>query len=321
MSSLVRRCGHLSFKAIALTVGVWIIAGSTVSAYDDGLAGPGQKAKKGGLGLFGRRPSNCGPLGYGAPGLYPGFPGFGLGFHPGYGYGGDGLGVGPGGGYPFYGGPGYLHPSPTLRRLNGITPFPYFGGPGYPSPEHPQFFGGVGPLVPDEQVIRFASEGAYPDTTGGYGCFSGVLPYPDSFFAPFTSPGSAGESYGRVTTPAPSSNPTTTAPEAGSRLPTAPIPPTSSLSSKGPLLGLEEEPVVEADGVRGLKVSKVQPHTAAEKAGLHAGDVIHSINGYLTTRRGDLAWIIADASNTKVLTMSVRSATDGEIRTIKAYLP
>src|SRR5262249_56904486 len=48
----------------------------------------------GGLGL--------GALGWGGPGLYPGFYGFGLSFHRGYGYGGYGLGVGARGGGPPY---------------------------------------------------------------------------------------------------------------------------------------------------------------------------------------------------------------------------
>src|SRR5207248_44563 len=61
-----------------------------------------------------------GALGWGGPGLYPGFYGFGLSFHRGYGYGGSGLGVGAGGGYPYYGGPGY----PCGGHL-------YDGGPAY----------------------------------------------------------------------------------------------------------------------------------------------------------------------------------------------
>ena len=76
----------------------------------------------------------AGTLGYAKPGLYPGFQGFGLGYHLGYGYGGSALGVGADGGYPFYGGPGYPHPWPTLRRIGGITPFPFYGGPGGPMP-------------------------------------------------------------------------------------------------------------------------------------------------------------------------------------------
>ena len=66
-------------------------------------------------------------------------------------------------------------------------------------------------------------------------------------------------------------------------------------------LGIDEEPVVDPDGVRGVRVSNVYPGTAAEKAGLQPGDVIHSINGYRTEHRGNLAWIIANASPDKVL--------------------
>ena len=126
----------------------------------------------------------AGTLGYGPPGLHPGFQGFGLGYHPGYGYGGDGLGVGADGGYPFYGGPGYPHPWPTLRRLGGITPFPYFGGPGYPTPDHPNYFGGVGPLVPDRPVVVVENEPrAPPGTTAA----SRHHPLSRDEFAPFTT--------------------------------------------------------------------------------------------------------------------------------------
>ena len=68
----------------------------------------------------------------------------------------------PAGGYPFYGGPGYPHCGPRLRRLGKINPFPYFGGPGYPSFEHPNFFGGIGPLVPDQPVVTLVDERGSP---------------------------------------------------------------------------------------------------------------------------------------------------------------
>jgi S1-C subfamily serine protease len=73
--------------------------------------------------------------------------------------------------------------------------------------------------------------------------------------------------------------------------------------------------------VWGMKVSKVYPGSAAEKAGLHAGDVIHSINGYLTTQPGNMAWIIANAAPDNVLMMNVRNASDGKEHTITAHLP
>jgi S1-C subfamily serine protease len=80
-------------------------------------------------------------------------------------------------------------------------------------------------------------------------------------------------------------------------------------------------PVVDAGGVRGLKVSRVDSGTVAEKAGLHAGDVIHSINGYLTEEPGNLQWIIANVAPDNIVTMKVRTASDGKQQTIQAQLP
>lgn len=120
-----------------------------------------------------------GTLGYGPPGVHAGFQGFGLGYHQGYGYGGAALGPGAEGGYPFYGGPGYPHPAPTLRRIGGINPFPYYGGPGGPTPTCPQYFGGVGPLVHDKPVVKVIGGNENQD----YGAFSGMVPYPPETFA------------------------------------------------------------------------------------------------------------------------------------------
>ncbi len=75
----------------------------------------------------------------------------------------------------------------------------------------------------------------------------------------------------------------------------------NTVTYPGRYLGIDEEPVAEAGGRKGMKVAKVYPGTAAEKAGLQAGDVIHSINGYLTEQRGNLAWIIANAAKNNVL--------------------
>jgi S1-C subfamily serine protease len=94
----------------------------------------------------------------------------------------------------------------------------------------------------------------------------------------------------------------------------------TDLPIQGRYLGIEPEPVVDADGVQGLKVADVFPGSAAEKAGLHAGDVIHSINGYLTAKRDDLAWIMANAASDGVVKMSVRTASDGKVHTITAQL-
>ena len=94
----------------------------------------------------------------------------------------------------------------------------------------------------------------------------------------------------------------------------------TDLPIQGRYLGIEPEPVIDADGVQGLKVADVFPGSAAEKAGLHAGDVIHSINGYLTAKRDDLAWIMANAAPDGVVKMSVRTASDGKVHTITAQL-
>jgi hypothetical protein len=255
------------------------------------------------------------PGGYGGPGPYAGFQGFGLGYHLGYGYGGWALGVGPDGGYPFYGGPGYPNCDPVLRRCGGIVPFPYFGGPGAPTPDHPNFFGGVGPLVPDQPVVTIGGEyyGA------GYGAFTGVVPYPEAVLAPFTTrAGEAGASRG-VNPPA-TSTPSTGPPTP----PTSPAPAPGGTPGPNPAsssLGIDAVPTVDAGGVRGLKVSRVHPATAAEKAGLHVGDVIRSINGYVTEQPGHLAWVIAHAAPDHVLKMSARGSRDGEVRTVTARLP
>jgi hypothetical protein len=175
-------------KAFVLSLGTLAIAGSWIGAEGGWFDHNGRGQKAGKTGVAYHVPA-AGTLGYGPPGLHPGFQGFGLGFHPGYGYGGRALGVGVNGGYPFYSGPGYPHPAPCLRCCGGITPFPHYGGPGFPSPGHPNYFGPVGPLVADEPVVRIGGDGAA--YVGDYGHFSGVLPYPESAFAPFTAKAAA----------------------------------------------------------------------------------------------------------------------------------
>jgi len=86
------------------------------------------------------------------------------------------------------------------------------------------------------------------------------------------------------------------------------------------LLGIDEDPVVVTGGVKAMKVGKVYPATAAEQAGLQPGDVIRSVNGYLTEQRGNLAWIIANAAPNNELKLTVQSAKDGQTRVITATL-
>ena len=58
--------------------------------------------------------------------------------------------------------------------------------------------------------------------------------------------------------------------------------------------------------------------SAAEQAGLQAGDVIHSANGYVTQEHGNLAWIISTVPSNGVLQMNVRKVRDGATRVVAA---
>jgi hypothetical protein len=321
--------GRLPLQAFALVLGISVISSASAMADDGGPVVEGQ-VRKGHKGIKGHHvhgPTGVGTLGYGPPGLYPGFQGFGLGYHLGYGYGGDALGVGAEGGYPFYGGPGYPHCEPRLRRLGGIVPFPYYGGPGYPTPEHPNYFGGMGPLVPDQPVVSIVTDRDEPIEATNYGIFTGAIPNPEALFAPFTARAAAGVSSMRARSAYPTGVPTPPPlpADSGSGRPRPSTPPapgeTSHSPATGPSLGIEAEPIIDAGGVRGVRVSKVYPGTVAEKSGIHAGDVIHSINDRLTSEPGNLVWIIANAAPDKVLKMSVRPASDGKVQTITARIP
>jgi membrane-associated protease RseP (regulator of RpoE activity) len=229
------------------------------------------------------------------------FQGFGLGYHLGYGYGGSAVGVGPDGGYPNYAGPGYPQCWPVLNRGCGITPFPYNGGPGYPTPEFPYFFGGTGPLSPPAQVVTIGGAAGYAT---GYGAFTGTLPYTEAQLAPFTTAAGTRGTFSGA---------------GGAPTPAAPAPAPSRPQAR--TLGIDAAPVVDSSGVPGLKIARVTPGSAAEKAGLHVGDVVYSINGYLTTQQNDLTWILASAATDNVLIMKIVAASDGKEHTITVQLP
>jgi len=124
--------------------------------------------------------------GYEGDGPYPGFLGFGLSYHLGYGYGGYGLGVGNHGGYPYYGGRGYPHGEPCLQRFGKISRLPYYGGPGYSHDGHSNYFEGIGPLVVDRPVATVGENNDLSHVSD-YGPFTGALPYPESLFAPYAA--------------------------------------------------------------------------------------------------------------------------------------
>jgi hypothetical protein len=94
----------------------------------------------------------------------------------------------------------------------------------------------------------------------------------------------------------------------------------ASLAPGQRLLGIDEDPFVMPDGTKAMKVSKVFPGTAAAKAGLQAGDVIRSVNGYLTEQRGNLAWVIANAMPNNELKITVQTAKDGQNHLVTATL-
>ena len=223
MNSLVRGGGRLPWKALALALGI-------------GVFGGGQAALHGGepdgTDHHGHGSQGAGTLGWAPYGLYPGFYGFGLSYHLGYGYGGDALGVGADGGYPFYGGPGYLHPGPPLRRFGHLIPFAYYSGPGYPLN-----FDLPGRLVVTAPVAmqttstdpgHAAGSTVYPYDTG-YGPFTGALDYPESFFAPYTAAAAASGSSAGVSGPSPY---------------------VTANADRVRDLGIDEEPVVDVNGAR-----------------------------------------------------------------------
>ena len=189
-----------SWMGLALTMGALLISGPSAWAFGDGPEG----VAVGKFGHHGRRNLGSGTLGYGGDRTYPGFQGFGLAYHPGYGYGGYALGVGADGGYPCYGGPGYPHPAPPLRRLGRLLPYSYYGGRDGGS----HYFDAVGPLVVDPPVVSQGIDLRNPVPSGDYGPFTGALPYPASYFAPYSAAAAGTGSSDGPTAPANPTRPT-----------------------------------------------------------------------------------------------------------------
>ena len=188
MLSIARSSGRLPLKGVALALGISVLFGSSVMADGDGHADFAE-------GRFKPKYLGEGTLGWAEYGLYPGLYGFSLRWHPGYGYGLYALGVGADGGYPFYGGPGYPHPWPQLRRCGPATPFAYYGGPEWPRDPLSNYFAGIGGLAIEKPVVTIGEPGdlGYVNEAGdvppdrGFGPFTGAIPYPETTFAPYTS--------------------------------------------------------------------------------------------------------------------------------------
>ena len=316
MLSLARSSGKLTLSGFVLALGISVFSGSSVMADGGGHADFAE-------GRFKHKYLGEGTLGWAEYGLYPGLYGFSLRWHPGYGYGRYALGVGADGGYPFYGGPGYPHPWPQLRRFGPATPFAYYGGPDYPCDGDSNFYAGIGGLAIEKPVVTIGEPGdaGYVNEAGdiapgqGFGPFTGAIPYPETTFAPYTSAAATTGSSGSEGPARPLTAPPNP-PAAGAGPPSTSLSPAiggiARLQGPGPYLGIDEEPVTDPAGVRGIQITKVYVGSPADKAGLRAGDVIHSVNGYLTTERGNLAWIITVGTPNDVLKMSVRSVVDGK---------
>ena len=152
MLSIARSSGGLPVKGFALALGISVLLGASVMADGDGHADFAE-------GRFKPKYLGEGTLGWAEYGLYPGLYGFSLRWHPGYGYGLYALGVGADGGYPFYGGPGYPHPWPQLRRFGPATPFAYYGGPDWPRDPLCNYYAGIGGLAIEKPVVTIGEPG------------------------------------------------------------------------------------------------------------------------------------------------------------------
>jgi hypothetical protein len=215
---------RLWLRALALAMGIALLTASSAMAdlQSHGFGHEG-RFKHGHLGY--------GTLGWAPYGLYPGLYGFSLRWHPGYGYGKYALGVGADGGYPFYGGPGYPHEPPHLRRFGPAAPYPYLGGPDFPILGWTNFYQDIGGLEITKPVVGIGEPGefGYVGKNGEYGAgndfghFTGAIPYPETMFAPF-----AGESERRGS----SGGEGATKPQAPPTAPSVdgPAPPSASLS-------------------------------------------------------------------------------------------
>ena len=152
MLSLARGSGRRPLKVFAWALGIWVFSGSSVMADEHGQTDFSE-------GRFKHDNLGQGTLGWAEYGLYRGLYGFSLRWHPGYGYGRYALGVGADGGYPFYGGPGYPHEWPRLRRFGPAAPVAYYGGPDYPCFGDSNFYQGIGGLAIEKPVVTVGEPG------------------------------------------------------------------------------------------------------------------------------------------------------------------
>jgi hypothetical protein len=300
MFSQLRQCGaKLSLTALVLALGIWSLSGASAFGHGGGGGGGGGHGG-GGMGGMGGMGGHMGGMGMGMGGMGMGGMGGGRfgggfgggrfgGFNRGFGFGGLGFGgFGFGGFYPgFYG----YYPY-------GYYPYGYglgYGGLGYGG------YGGLG-------------YGGYGGL--GYGGYGGLG---------YGGLGYGYPGYGYATNAYPSSPNGGAMPASGGfGYNAAYVAPASGAATPGMqrrYLGIDEEPMVGSDGSKAMRISNVYAGTPAEKAGLKVGDVLRSVNGYLTEQRGNLAWIIANATPNNELKLNVQTAKDGQRHQIVATLP
>jgi PDZ domain len=298
MFSQLRRCGaKLSLTALVLALGIWSLAGASAFGHGGGGGGGGghggggmggMGGHMGGMGMGGMGMGGMGMGGMGMGGMGGGRFGGGFGggrfggFNRGFGFGGLGFGgFGFGGFYPGFYG---YYPYGYGLGYGGYGGLGYggYGGMGYGG------YGGMG----------YGGYGGMGYGYPGYGYAANAYPSSPNGGA---MPASGGFGY----------NAAYVAPASGAAMP----------GMQRRYLGIDEEPMVGSDGSKAIKISNVYPNTAAEKAGLKVGDVLRSVNGYLTEQRGNLAWIIANASPNNELKLNVQTAKDGQTHQIVATLP
>ena len=171
--------------------------------------------------------------------------------------------------------------------------------------------------MPDSPIVIIPPDSPF---AGDYGPFTGTIPYPESTFAPYATQeaGDSSEDTG-ASRPSARSQPRPQPPTPSPSLSTAEA--VQGSPDARSLLGVDTDAVVNAGSARGLKVTRLQPGGFGDKAGLKVGDVIRSANGFLTEQPGHLSWILDNATPGGVITLTVLSASNGEVRTITARRP
>ncbi len=313
MLGLTRRIGaKLSLMVLTLALTIWLAGGVTAFAHGGGGGGGGHGGGGFGGGGFGGGHmggfgggfggGHMGGFGGGYGGFGGGYGGFGRGIGYGglgyggfgrFGYGGFGLG-GFGWGYPWYG-YGYGYPWYGSGLGYGLGGYGLGGyGLGYG-------LGGYG--LGGYGYGGYGLGYGYPYYGSGYGMGYPNYGYPSYGYGVASASPAIGTGF--------SYSPAYVAPGQAA----SPI-----LANGRRILGIDEEPVVLTDGRKAMKITNVYSNTGAQTAGLQVGDVLISANGYLTEQRGNLAWIIANATPGSELKLVVRTMKDGKDHTIVAAI-